>query len=124
MLKKRRDAAQKVASKLIAAEAAINEALARTAELNAVMPEAQRDAGLSTVVGQEAFDGAAAVFATLATARRQVVATHHAMDATRVQIGLRTVAFGDGTQKPPLFTGAACNDATAAEAEPGRTAVA
>ena len=64
-------------------------------------------------MGQEAFDGAASVFATLATARRQVVETHKAMDQTRVQIGLRTVAFGDGTQKPPLFPSAVSNDESA-----------
>jgi len=106
MLNKRRNAAQKVADRLFAAEHAISEALARTAELNAVMPTAQAEADLSAVVGQEAFDGAAATFATLAEARRQIVTTHHAMDAARKQIGLRTVAFGDGTQKPPLFPSA------------------
>jgi len=114
MLNKRRAAAQMVATRLFAAEEAIGEAYARIAELNAVMPQAQAEAGVSTVVGQEAFDGASAMLGTLAVARRQAIETHRAMDATRVQIGLRTVAFGDGLEKPPLFPKGASNDAAAA----------
>ncbi|MEA3043142.1 MAG: hypothetical protein QOH47_980 [Sphingomonadales bacterium] len=119
MLRKRRDAAHKVATGLFAVEKAINEALTRAAELNAMMPGAQLEAQLSTVVGQEAFDGAAAVFASLAKARRQVVRTHQAMDQARTQIGLRTTSFGDGTQKPPLFPAGVSNDEGVA-AEAGR----
>lgn len=114
MLKKRRDAAHKVATGLFAVEKAINVALMRAAELNAIMPTAQAEADLSAVVGQEAFDGAAAVFASLAKARRQVVQTHKAMDETRTQIGLRTMGFGDGTQKPPLLPAAIGNDESVA----------
>jgi hypothetical protein len=101
MLNKRRDAAIKVAKGLFALERAIDEALAQAAELNRIMPRAWAEANLSAVVGQPAFDGAAAVFASLAQARRQVVATHGELDATKTQIGLRTLSFGDGTVKPP-----------------------
>jgi hypothetical protein len=101
MLNKRRDAAMKVAQGLFALERAIDEALAQAAELNRIMPCAWAEANLSTVVGQDAFDGAAAVFASLAQARRQVVDTHSRLDETKTQIGLRTLSFGDGMVKPP-----------------------
>ena len=48
-------AARDVAAKLLAAEAAIDEAFARVAQLNMALPEARRMANLSAVVGQEAF---------------------------------------------------------------------
>lgn len=102
MLRKRREAAEKVAAGLFAVEEAIDVALARAAELNAMMPTARTDANLSAVVGQEAFDGAAETFASLARARRHIVETHRRLDATKDQIGLRTVAIGDGTTKPPM----------------------
>jgi hypothetical protein len=65
------------------------------AELHALMPLARAEANLSPVVGQEAFEGAAAVFAALAQARHHVVHTHQKMEETRNRIGLRTVSFGD-----------------------------
>jgi hypothetical protein len=101
MLNQRRAAAIKVAEGLFALERAIDEALSQAAELNRIMPQAWAEANLSCVVGQEAFDGAAAVFATLAKARRQVVETHGSLNDTKVRIGLRTLSFGDGTTKPP-----------------------
>ena len=101
MLKQRREAAQRVAAGLFALEKAIDAALTRSAELNAIMPSARAEANLSAVVGQEAFDGAAETFAALARARRHVVETHQRLDATKTLVGLRTVAVGDGTEKPP-----------------------
>ena len=50
---------------------------------------------------QDAFDKSAATFAALAQARRHVVDTHHCLDTTKVQIGLRTLAFGNEPGKPP-----------------------
>ena len=94
MLHRRRTAAQKVADNLYSLERAIDQALAQAAELNKVMPVAWAEAGLSPVVGQDAFDEAAAVFAALAKARRRVVCTHQQLEETKNQIGLRAVNFG------------------------------
>jgi hypothetical protein len=102
MLKERREAAEKVAAGLFALEHAIDLALTKSAELNAIMPAARGAANLSAVVGQDAFDGAADTFAALARARRHVVETHQRLDATKTQVGLRTVAIGSGPEKPPM----------------------
>ncbi|HEX8194422.1 MAG TPA: hypothetical protein VF552_16150 [Allosphingosinicella sp.] len=101
MLKNRRDAAMKVADSLYAAEAAIDAALARAAELNTTLVTARIDAKLSAVVGQGAFEGAAAAFAALARARAEIVETHNRLDETRVRIGLRTLMTGDPGGKEP-----------------------
>jgi hypothetical protein len=101
MLKNRREAAQKVAAGLFALEEAIDLALTKSAELNAILPAARAEANLSAVVGQEAFEGAVEVFASLAAARRHIVETHKRLGETKSQIGLRTVAVGDGGEKPP-----------------------
>jgi hypothetical protein len=105
MLKERREAAIKVADSLFAAEDAIDAALARAAELNAALVTARTEAGLSALVGQEAFEAAAAAFAALARARCDIVETHKRLSETKIQVGLRTVAVGDGAPKPPRERG-------------------
>lgn len=95
MLKARRDAAMKVAESLFAAEEAIDIALARTAELNGTLAIARTEAQLSAIVGQDAFETAASVFASLARARCEIVETHKRLHETKIQIGLRAVAIGD-----------------------------
>lgn len=104
MLKQRREAAIKVAERLIAAEQAIDAALACAAELNRTMVTARREAGLSALVGQEAFESAASAFAALARARCDMVETHKRLSETQIQVGLRTFAFGD-SGKPPKDRG-------------------
>lgn len=101
MLKARRDAAMKVVQSLHAAEDAIDVALARAAELNGTLVTARTDAGLSALVGQEAFEVAASAFAALARARCDIVEAHKRLSETKIQVGLRTVAFGDSLPKPP-----------------------
>jgi hypothetical protein len=101
MLKQRRDVAIKVAESLFAAEEAIDAALARTAELNSRMVTARSDANLSALVGQDAFEVSAAAFAALARARCDIVETHKRLSEAKIQVGLRTVAIGDGAPKPP-----------------------
>lgn len=101
MLKARLDAAMKVAESLFAAEDAIDKALARVAELNGTLVMARSDAQLSAIVGQEAFEVAAATFAALARARGEIVETHKRLSETKVQVGLRAVAIGD-QGKPPM----------------------
>lgn len=100
MLTKRRNAALKVAESLFAAEKAIDVALARAAELNGTLVTARSDAELSAVVGQDAFEMAAAAFAALAKARGEIVETHRRLSETKDRIGLRAVAIGD-QGKPP-----------------------
>jgi hypothetical protein len=95
MLKERRDAATKVAEKLFAAEEAIDAALARAAELNSALATARMEANLSAIVGQDAFEVAAAAFASIIKARGDMVETHKRLSETQVQIGLGSIAFGD-----------------------------
>ena len=95
MLKARRDAAMKVAESLFAAEEAIDMALARVAEFNGTLAIARNEANLSAVVGQDAFDVAAAAFASIAKARGDIVETHKRLSETQVQIGLGAIGFGD-----------------------------
>jgi hypothetical protein len=101
MLRKRRDAALKVAESLFAAEDAIDAALARAAELNSTLVTARTDAELSAIVGQDAFEVAALAFATLAKARGEIVETHKRLSEAKIQVGLRTLAVGD-PGKPPM----------------------
>jgi len=101
MLKDRRNAAMKVAESLIAAEDAIDAALARAAELNGNMVTARSDAKLSALVGQDAFEVSASAFAALARARCDIVETHKRLSEAQIQVGLRTVAIGDLRPKPP-----------------------
>jgi hypothetical protein len=101
MLKERREAAMKVAESLFAAEEAIDTALARTAELNSKMVTARSDAALSALVGQDAFEVSASAFAALARARSDIVETHKRLSEAKIQVGLRTIAFGDSLPKPP-----------------------
>ena len=100
MLKDRRAAAMRVAESLFAAEDAIDQALARAAEFNSTLVTARTDAKLSAIVGQEAFEGAAAAFAALVRARADIVETHKRLSETKDQVGLRAVAIGD-VGKPP-----------------------
>ncbi|HMG48745.1 MAG TPA: hypothetical protein VK614_14960 [Allosphingosinicella sp.] len=102
MLKQRREAAMKVAESLFAAEEAIDAALARTAELNGSMVTARTDASLSALVGQDAFEVAASAFAALARARCDIVETHKRLSEAKIQVGMRTIAVGDGAPKPPM----------------------
>lgn len=95
MLKARRDAAMKVAESLFAAEEAIDIALAKVADLNGTLATARTEAKLSAIVGQDAFNTAASVFAALARARCDIVETHKYLSETKDQIGLRTVNVGD-----------------------------
>lgn len=101
MLKNRREAATKVADSLFAAEAAIDAALARAADLSTALVNARTEANLSAIVGQEAFEGAAAALGALVRARADIVETHKRLSETQIQIGLRAVAFGDGTKTDP-----------------------
>jgi hypothetical protein len=100
MLNHRRNAATKVVASLYAAEDAIDAALARAAELNATLVMARGEAQVSALMGQEAFEVAASAFASLARARCDIVEAHKRLSETKVQMGLRTLSFGDEMPKP------------------------
>ncbi|MFL6856598.1 MAG: hypothetical protein ACJ8DZ_02635 [Allosphingosinicella sp.] len=107
MLIKRKQAVVRVAESLHNVEDAIDLALARAAEFSATMVTARSDAGLSAMVGQDAFEGAAAAFAALAKARGDIVETHRRLTETKAQIGMRTVSVGDEMSKPVAERGVA-----------------
>lgn len=102
MLKQRRLVADQVAASLFEAEAAIDAALAKTAQLAGVMPALRRDAGLSALIGQDAVERASDAFAALTLARRAIVETHKELSLAQQQMGLGAVMFGPDT-KPPLL---------------------
>ncbi len=95
MLKDRRAAAMKVAERLLAAEKAIDRAIALAAEFNATMVSSREEAGLSADVGQDAFEQSASAFAALVRARTAIVETHNQLSETKIQIGLRTLSMGN-----------------------------
>lgn len=83
-----------LSARLHAAEAAIDAALAETAQLAAMLPAARSQAYLSAVTGQKAFDGTAASIGALAQARSHLVDTHNTLAALARKMGLDTVAVG------------------------------
>lgn len=100
----RQGVAQKVADRLFAVEAAIDEALTRAAELTAAMPQARTEARLPAIVGQDALDRATEAFVALVNARRHIVETHKSLDITRAEIGLQEVSGGDLIPKPSYIS--------------------
>lgn len=93
-------AARQVAERLFEAEAALDVAIARAAELAAAIPNARREANLAACVGQEAFVCAANMLPKLAEAREELLTAHEHLDETKTQIGLRLTAFGSSGGKP------------------------
>ncbi|MGV3577637.1 hypothetical protein [Brevundimonas sp.] len=90
----RETVSEALSARLHAAEAAIDAALAETAQLAAMLPAARGQAYVSAVAGQKAFDGAAASITALAQARSQMVDTHNTLAALARKMGLETVAVG------------------------------
>jgi hypothetical protein len=98
MSKERREnrieAATEIAEKLLAAETAIDAAIAATTDLNACLPANQAKLSLSATFGQDAIESAAGAFASLIAARKKTVEAHHHLNAMKDEIGLREFAFG------------------------------
>ena len=102
MLKERRLAAEQVAGALFEAEAAIDAALSKTAQLTGAMPSLRKMAGASALIGQDALERAREAIMALAEARRAIVETHKELSIVQGQIGLGAVTMtGDGGAKPP-----------------------
>jgi len=100
MLKQRRDAAENVAKRLLAAEQAIDDAIYKVSDLAGYMPIARTNAKLSAVVGQDAIVQASETLSALVAARGHLVATHNHLAVTRDQIGLQAMAMGSTGLKP------------------------
>lgn len=83
-----------LATRLYAAEAAIDHALTETATFAAALPAARTDAWLSAVTGQGAFEEAAAAITALARARAHIVRTHATLAALARKLGLEALAVG------------------------------
>ncbi|HEV2532498.1 hypothetical protein [Phenylobacterium sp.] len=104
MLKERRMVAEQIASALFEAEAAIDAALSKTAQLTGVMPQLRGKAGLSALIGQNAVERATQAVMALADARRAIVETHKELSAAQEQVGLGAVAIDGGGTKPPSLS--------------------
>lgn len=102
MLKQRRMVAEKIASALFEAEAAIDAALSKTAMLTGVMPSLRKEAGASALIGQDAVERASQAIMALAEARRMIVETHKELSICQEQIGLGAVMVGTDGEKPPV----------------------
>ena len=100
MLHQRRAAAQAVAKQLFEAEDALDTALAAVAGLAMTMPTARKEASLSVMYGQDAFEGATETLAHLARARRTIIDTHKALAVAHEQMGLKRYMGGPGNDKP------------------------
>jgi hypothetical protein len=96
--------AEQIAGALFEAEAAIDAALSKTAQLAGVMPALRGQAGASALIGQDAVERASQAIAALAEARRAIVETHKELSVAQQQVGLGAVAIDGGGDKPPTTT--------------------
>lgn len=96
-----------LATRLEAAERAVDHALFETATLAALLPGARSEAFLSAVVGQKVFEGASGAIAALTDARARLVETHNSLAALARKLGLETLAMGpvDKPEDPPPVGG-------------------
>jgi hypothetical protein len=100
MLKQRRLAAETVAEALFAAEEAIDAAIASTAALAGLMPVSRQQAHLSALIGQDALMSAINTMQALGVARDGIVTTHKHLSVAQRDMGLASVSFGQGAEKP------------------------
>lgn len=112
MLKERRDAANSVASQLFAAEAAIDDALAKLGTLVTGLTTARSDARLSLVVGNEAYGHLGEAVTALVNSRSSVVALHHELDEVKNGIGLRNIKIVGTGDAGKIFETRGTNDET------------
>ena len=88
-----RIAANDVAAKLLAAEAAIDAAIAAVASLTAAMPIAAQQANVGMHVGHTALMHAAESCQALIKSRTNIIRTHQALRVAQSEVGLDHVAF-------------------------------
>jgi hypothetical protein len=97
------NAAYEVATQVRAVEDSIEAALGEIAELQARMVNARTVTNAGFVSSHAAFEQLVAATNGLVTARGGIAHCHAALAETRKSIpGLRTTAFGDGEECPPM----------------------
>lgn len=96
MLKERLAIANKLASELHEAEAAIDVAIRKMGTLMASLPEAQASAKLSAVSSDAAFAHLGAAITGMMAGRTNIVALHHELSSIKDKIGLRNIVVGTG----------------------------
>jgi hypothetical protein len=87
-------AAQKLANKLFATEAAVDAAMTEAMTLLAGMMETRKEFGLSATVGDVAAAKVADAISTLAAAKSAIVVAHGEMADLKVRVGIRTKLIG------------------------------
>ena len=95
---------QRVANRLFATEKAVDAAMSEAASLMTAIAEARADLGLSAIVADDATGKVAQAIATLAEARRAVVAAHGNLAETKLRIGVRTKLIGVSDKPPEQIT--------------------
>jgi hypothetical protein len=95
---------QRVANRLFATEKAVDAAMSEAASLMTAIAEARADLGLSAIVADDATGKVAQAIATLAEARRSVVAAHGNLAETKLRIGVRTKLIGVSDKPPEQIT--------------------
>lgn len=92
-----RIAGNQLAEQLIAAERAIDAAVAAVATLTAAMPTATQQARVGTHVMQESLMHVMETCQQLVKARTNILRTHKALRTAQVDMGMGEVALGDMT---------------------------
>ena len=100
MRAQRQAIARHVAECLFAAEAALDVAVARIAELNAALPLARLDARLAATIGQDAIHNSASAMMLIAQTREKIVITHMSLKEASDAIGLKELSYGDLLKAP------------------------
>jgi hypothetical protein len=93
--------AKRVASKLLATEAAVDGAFAEAAELMSEMLQARKDVNVSMVFADEAQVKLMEAMRALSEARTAMVAVHGELNEAKLRLGIRHVALGE--PKPALL---------------------
>ena len=100
MLNQRIKAARQVADQLLPAETELDNAILHASRMAIALIEGRKTARLPLDTGQEGLAFMARATAKLIDARGDMMAAHIALRATKDQIGLRTISFGDLWESP------------------------
>lgn len=96
--------AQKMATKLISTERAVDTAIIETAELVAELLKARKDLNISAIVGDRAASKLAEAMSALSEARSAMVEAHGELNEVKLRMGIRTKLSGieDKDAYPPI----------------------
>ena len=99
--------AQKMATKLISTEQAVDSAIIETAELMAELLKARKGLNISAVVGDRAASKLAEAMSALSEARSAMVEAHGELNEVKLRMGIRTKLSGieDKDSYPPSAKG-------------------